>query len=268
MPTRYASRNAVTRSLVAISVLLGTQSVSTQAPPSPSRVDDGDLGAELGCDEGRLVTGRAAADDRDPRHSPPCHARNPSSRAVHMLGTLPCNGSVEWPVRRVRVEHGSRADARALPALPAARHRVAQRLAAHLRRRGAWAGTARSPWSCRTRPARSSSRCTTSRPHDTEILDYWEGADTGLYNKIKLRVSTLDGDVLAWVYVLNGYEGGLPSARYLGLIAEAAAGRRGAGRVRRRAARPPLPLPRRMRCQHACPRPDRRVARFEFSGPI
>jgi gamma-glutamylcyclotransferase (GGCT)/AIG2-like uncharacterized protein YtfP len=60
-------------------------------------------------------------------------------------------------------------------------------------------------------------------PHDTEILDYWEGADTGLYNKIKLRVSTLDGDVLAWVYVLNGYEGGLPSARYLGLIAEAAA---------------------------------------------
>ena len=44
----------------------------------------------------------------------------------------------------------------------------------------------------------------------------------GLYNKIKLRVSTLDGDVLAWVYVLDAYEGGLPSARYLGLIAEAA----------------------------------------------
>jgi hypothetical protein len=32
----------------------------------------------------------------------------------------------------------------------------------------------------------------------------------------------LEGDVLAWTYVLNGYEGGLPSARYLGLIAEAA----------------------------------------------
>jgi len=28
--------------------------------------------------------------------------------------------------------------------------------------------------------------------------------------------------VLAWTYVLNGYEGGLPSERYLGLIAEAA----------------------------------------------
>ena len=59
-------------------------------------------------------------------------------------------------------------------------------------------------------------------PYDHEQLDYWEGADTGLYNKIKLRVSTLDGDVLAWVYILDGYEGGLPSARYLGLIAEAA----------------------------------------------
>jgi gamma-glutamylcyclotransferase (GGCT)/AIG2-like uncharacterized protein YtfP len=59
-------------------------------------------------------------------------------------------------------------------------------------------------------------------PHDHELLDYWEGADTGLYNKIKLRVSTLEGDVLAWVYILDGYEGGLPSARYLGLIAEAA----------------------------------------------
>jgi hypothetical protein len=59
-------------------------------------------------------------------------------------------------------------------------------------------------------------------PQDLATLDYWEGADTGLYNKIKLRISTLDGDMLAWVYVLDGYEGGLPSARYLGLIAEAA----------------------------------------------
>lgn len=59
-------------------------------------------------------------------------------------------------------------------------------------------------------------------PPDLSVLDYWEGADTGLYNRIKLRISTLDGDVLAWVYLLDGYEGGLPSARYLGLIAEAA----------------------------------------------
>ncbi|MDQ1732926.1 MAG: hypothetical protein QOK10_3085 [Pseudonocardiales bacterium] len=57
---------------------------------------------------------------------------------------------------------------------------------------------------------------------DQIALDKWEGADTGLYRTSRLRVSTLEGDVLAWTYVLNGYEGGLPSARYLGLIAEAA----------------------------------------------
>jgi hypothetical protein len=59
-------------------------------------------------------------------------------------------------------------------------------------------------------------------PQDQAELEFWEGTDTGLYNKVKLRVSTLDGDVLAWVHLLDGYEGGLPSARYLGLIAEAA----------------------------------------------
>ena len=32
----------------------------------------------------------------------------------------------------------------------------------------------------------------------------------------------LDGDVLTWLYVLDAYEGGLPSARYLGLLADAA----------------------------------------------
>jgi hypothetical protein len=57
---------------------------------------------------------------------------------------------------------------------------------------------------------------------DAAELDRWEGVDLELYRKIRLRVQTLDGDPLAWTYVLNAYEGGLPSARYLGLIAEAA----------------------------------------------
>ncbi len=57
---------------------------------------------------------------------------------------------------------------------------------------------------------------------DVRTLDSWEGADTGLYRKIRVRVQTLDGEVLAWVYVLDGYEGGLPSARYLGVLAAAA----------------------------------------------
>ena len=33
---------------------------------------------------------------------------------------------------------------------------------------------------------------------------------------------TLDGENTAWLYVLDAYEGGLPSARYLGLMAECA----------------------------------------------
>jgi len=59
-------------------------------------------------------------------------------------------------------------------------------------------------------------------PEDEARLDSWEGADTGLYRKIRLRVHTLDGHELAWVYVLDAFEGGLPSARYLGVLADAA----------------------------------------------
>lgn len=60
---------------------------------------------------------------------------------------------------------------------------------------------------------------------DAGSLDGWEGADSGLYSKIRVRVQTLEGGlggVLAWTYVLLGYEGGLPSARYLGVMAAAA----------------------------------------------
>jgi AIG2-like family len=59
-------------------------------------------------------------------------------------------------------------------------------------------------------------------PLDEARLDSWEGADTGLYQKIRLLVHTLTSDELSWVYALNGYEGGLPSARYLGVLADSA----------------------------------------------
>lgn len=58
--------------------------------------------------------------------------------------------------------------------------------------------------------------------YDELHLDRWEQADIGLYGKIRVRVTTLDGSVLAWTYVLNAYEGGLPSARYIGVMADAA----------------------------------------------
>lgn len=57
---------------------------------------------------------------------------------------------------------------------------------------------------------------------DEGLLDGWEGTELGIYTKIRVRVQTLEGEVVAWLYVLNGYEGGLPSARYLGTIADAA----------------------------------------------
>ena len=57
---------------------------------------------------------------------------------------------------------------------------------------------------------------------DAKSLDAWEGADNGLYRKLRVRVHRLEGDKLVWIYVLNGYEGGLPSARYLGVLAQAA----------------------------------------------
>jgi hypothetical protein len=59
---------------------------------------------------------------------------------------------------------------------------------------------------------------------DEETLDEIEFASTGLYNKIRVRVHSMDGTALAWLYVLDGYEGGLPSARYLGVMADAAEG--------------------------------------------
>jgi gamma-glutamylcyclotransferase (GGCT)/AIG2-like uncharacterized protein YtfP len=57
---------------------------------------------------------------------------------------------------------------------------------------------------------------------DEGTLDQWESADTGLYRKLKVRVATLDGEVTAWVYVLNDFEGGIPSARTIGILADAA----------------------------------------------
>ena len=59
-------------------------------------------------------------------------------------------------------------------------------------------------------------------PEDERALDGWEAADTGLYRKTKVRVQTLTGPLVVWAYVLDAYEGGLPSASYVGLLAEAA----------------------------------------------
>jgi len=58
--------------------------------------------------------------------------------------------------------------------------------------------------------------------NDETVLDRWDAATLDYYRKLRVRIVTLDGDALAWLYVLNAYEGGLPSARYLGIMADAA----------------------------------------------
>lgn len=57
---------------------------------------------------------------------------------------------------------------------------------------------------------------------DEPALDRWEGSEISLYRKVHVRVATLDGEALAWVYVLDDFEGGLPSARYLDILIAAA----------------------------------------------
>lgn len=70
-------------------------------------------------------------------------------------------------------------------------------------------------------------------PEDEKNMDSWEGSEFGIHKKIRLRVDRVDGitsdpadaapePVLAWLYVVDAWEGGLPSARYLGVVAEAA----------------------------------------------
>ncbi|NLG55694.1 MAG: gamma-glutamylcyclotransferase [Rhodococcus sp.] len=58
---------------------------------------------------------------------------------------------------------------------------------------------------------------------DEKSLDRWEGSELGFHRKIRVRIDKTDGEsVLAWLYVLDAYEGGLPSARYIGVVADAA----------------------------------------------
>ncbi len=59
-------------------------------------------------------------------------------------------------------------------------------------------------------------------PEDETVLDTLEQADQGLFFKARVRVKTLEGELVVWAYVLDAYEGGLPSASYLGMLADAA----------------------------------------------
>ncbi len=44
-------------------------------------------------------------------------------------------------------------------------------------------------------------------PMDEESMDRWESVGLEVYRRLRVRVHTLDGEEMAWTYVLNGYEG-------------------------------------------------------------
>lgn len=58
--------------------------------------------------------------------------------------------------------------------------------------------------------------------HDEAQLDEWEQSDLTSRDKIRCRIDTLNGQVLAWTYVIDAYEDALPSATYLGFLLDAA----------------------------------------------
>ena len=50
-------------------------------------------------------------------------------------------------------------------------------------------------------------------PADEATLDQWEGSEFGMHKKIRCRVERLSSDTttdpaLAWLYVMDAYEGG------------------------------------------------------------
>lgn len=54
-------------------------------------------------------------------------------------------------------------------------------------------------------------------PADEDNMDRWEGSELGLHKKIRCRIARESSDtttdpVLAWLYVVDAWEGGLPSA--------------------------------------------------------
>ena len=64
-------------------------------------------------------------------------------------------------------------------------------------------------------------------PADETNLDQWEGSEFGIHKKIRCRVERESSDtdidpVLAWLYVLDAYEGGLPSDHRLSILVDAA----------------------------------------------
>ena len=205
---------SVITSAVAMRVFDGHAVGEHRRAAEPVAVDDGHLRAELGGHQRRLVAAGSAADDHDPvtpALSPyACTAPAPAAPTLSPMSLYAAyGGNLDARLMARRAPHsplrgtgwlngwrltfggedmgweGALATIVEAPRSPGLRRAVRHRP----RTRSAWtAGRA----SASTYTAGCGCACTPWRAR------------------------------AAWVYVLNGYEGGLPSARYLGVIADAA----------------------------------------------
>ena len=57
---------------------------------------------------------------------------------------------------------------------------------------------------------------------DEQSLNSAEGFDLDFYRKVHVRVNSLSGQFTAWLYVINGYESGLPRQSVVDAIVESA----------------------------------------------
>ena len=213
----------------AMNVLDGTQSHSTQAPPMPSRVDDGDLGDVAAAgrgDQRRLIAGGPAADD----HDAGCHGLNLAKRGrliahqpVHAkpLGFSACRSTPPTDRTCIRSRCWSGHRTRRWPG-PGWLHGWRLTFGGEdIGWEGALATVVEDPTSKVFVVLYDMTK------DDEENLDRWEGSELGIHKKIRCRVDRTSSDtttdpVLAWLYVVDAWEGGMPSARYLGVMADAA----------------------------------------------
>ena len=187
-------------------------------------IDDGYLGSELGGDECGFVAAWAAAQDRDTW-----------TWQGHVRAIIP--DVTHWVVRRPR-DYAVRLGSVALYAAYGSNMDPAQMLlrCPHSPQRGTgwlegWRltfGGEELGWdgALTTVVEDTAQRMFVALYDVPEVdekeLDIWDGVNLGFYSKIKVRVQTLDGDMLAWLYVLDAYEGGLPSAERLSILVDAA----------------------------------------------
>ncbi len=228
-----------------MSVLLGTTSVRTAAPPS-RRARRRSRRRRAARPPGPPRTRRGRR--RGPRRAGP-HARLRSrshSRRLRCAISRRLRGAPyavpPWPCTPPTAATWTRSGWRSAPRTRRCGARAGCRGGGSPSAARTSAGRARSARSSRTPDAPGVRRALRPHPADEESLDKWEGVDIGLFRKLRVRVQTLDGEAAAWIYVLDAYEGGLPSARYLGMLADAAEAGRRSRRLRGRAALAPLHL--------------------------